>query len=290
MKTERGGERVVTVWCSVRENRNGEMGKESGKVKRKAGGEVTAEIDSGTNKKVKTGDKKERGVTESRKFVLNGFGEKINEVEPKRDARGNLIFKDFPKFRPSLTPKQVIQAGSFGGCYFHPRGGKPGIINPKKGVDINHKEFPVHWFEGLRQDQYAGRRYKTKEINKYGVKAGQPQAEWERMGWIHQQDPRGWFHWYCRFYLGRRSDDDNRQVSRWIGVCGAKGRWKQRIANMCAVKAIAKREKKKAGTEVGDGNGHDDESISPVIRQTLLHWAYILTERDVSDAMKKMYG
>ena len=60
---------------------------------------------------------------------------------------------------------------------------------------------------------------------------------------------------------------------------------------MCAVKAIAKMNKKKSGASISDeGNGFDDASISPVIRQTLLHWAYELTEKDVSDAMKKMYG
>lgn len=54
------------------------------------------------------------------------------------------------EFRPRLTPKQVIRAGTWGGCYFHPRGGKPGIKHPQ-GVKIDHKEFPKSWFEGLPQ-------------------------------------------------------------------------------------------------------------------------------------------
>ena len=39
------------------------------------------------------------------------------------------------------------------------------------------------------------------------------------------------FHWYCRFYLGRRTDDDGRQISRWKGVAGEKGRWKRSLVN-----------------------------------------------------------
>lgn len=78
--------------------------------------------------------------------------------------------------------------------YFNPKGGRPGIISPK-GVDITHEQFPADWFEGLRPEQYRGRKY-TIPINKYGVKAGQNQAQWEEKGWIKPElDPRGWFHW-----------------------------------------------------------------------------------------------
>ena len=126
-------------------------------------------------------------------------------------------------------------------------------------------------------------------MNKYGVKAGQDQAEWERKGWINPQDPRGWFQWYCRFYMGRRSDDDARQVSRWVGVAGAKGRWKTRLANLCSMKAISRKSSSK-GLKEDALLVYDDASISPVIRQTLQHWAYELTARDVEDAIKKMGG
>merc|ERR1712176_721208 len=70
--------------------------------------------------------------------VLNGHGEEIQEPCVRRDSRGGIVFDDFPSFRPNLTPKEVIAMGSFGGCYFHPRGGKPGILSPKKGVDVSH--------------------------------------------------------------------------------------------------------------------------------------------------------
>lgn len=187
---------------------------------------------------------------------------------PKRNARGQLVFADHPEFTPRLTPAQVIRAGSFGGCYFNPCGGRPGILNPK-GVDINHKEFPASWFAGLPESMYISRKYNI-PTNKHGVNAGQDQAAWERSGWIIPQDPRGWFHWYCRFYCGRRSDDDARQISRWSGVTGPKGRWKRTLMNKIVAANAA----------------WDDGTISPVIRQTLLHWAYEVTEQEVAEHAK----
>lgn len=64
--------------------------------------------------------------------------------------------------------------------------------------------------------------------------------------------------------MGRRTEDDERQISRWRGVAGEKGRWKNALANKC----------------IAAGKPFDDASVSPVIRQTLLHWGYELTERD----------
>lgn len=181
--------------------------------------------------------------------------------EGRRDAQGRLVFADRPDFRPNLTPKQVIQAGSFGGIYFNPVGGKPGILGGR--VDIDYKEFPTDWFEGLPTKAYRARVY-TVGRNKYGVKAGQDQAFWEEKGWIDPQDPRGWFHWYCRFYSGRRSKDDERQISRWKGVVGDKGRWVRALVNKI----------------VRSNKRWDDATVSPVIRQTLLHWAFELTEEE----------
>lgn len=75
---------------------------------------------------------------------------------------------------------------------------------------------------------------------------------------------RASFHRYCRFYGGRRTDDDERQIGRWRGVCGEKGRWKRALVNRILV----------------SGKPWDDASVSPVLRQTLLHWAYELTPED----------
>jgi hypothetical protein len=187
----------------------------------------------------------------------------------KRDSRDRLVFDDFPNFKPTLTPKQVIQAGSFGGIYFNPTGGRKSVKYPK-GVKISADEFPKDWFEGLDDKDYKGTRYDVKR-NKYGVKSGQNQQQWEEQGWIRDQDPRGWFQWYCRFFLGRRTEDDKRQISRWTGVAGEKGRWKTRLVNQVAQKNAA----------------FNDQTISPVIRQNLLHWAYELTERDFNAMIKK---
>ena len=105
---------------------------------------------------------------------------------------GRLIFVDAPQFRPTLTPADCIRRGIFGGCYFNPEGGKAGIFGRK--VDIDHAEFPPSWFEGVDPDLYRSRRYRLNN-NAYGVKSGFGQREWESKGWIHQQDPRGWFQW-----------------------------------------------------------------------------------------------
>ncbi|CAE7766740.1 unnamed protein product, partial [Symbiodinium pilosum] len=143
----------------------------------------------------------------------------------------------------------------FGGCYFNPRGGKPGIFG--REVDIDYSEFPASWFRRVPENFYISRRY-CAATNKYGVKSGQDQAAWESKGWIHQQDPRGWFQWYCRFYQGRRSSDDQRQVQRWKACAGFTGRWRNQLCSRIN----------------GSGRAFNDPSVAPVIRQTLLHWAY----------------
>jgi hypothetical protein len=186
----------------------------------------------------------------------------------RHKTKGTLVFADHPEFTPTLTPAQVIAAGTWGGCYFHPKGGKQGIKGP---CDITPKEFPHEWFDGLDVAHYACRRYDP-QTNFFGVKSGQDQAYWEEHGWIIPQDPRGWFQWYCRFFCGRRTEDDARQISRWTGVCGAKGRWKTNLLRKI-VNANAR---------------FDDARVSPVIRQTLLHWACEIREDEVLSMSKKM--
>jgi hypothetical protein len=187
----------------------------------------------------------------------------------RHPTKGFLVFEDRPDFNPNLTPAQVIAAGSWGGCYFHPRGGKPGIRGP---CAIDPKEFPEEWFDGLDESMYASRRYNI-PTNLYGVKAGQTQTYWEESGWIDPRDPRGWFQWYCRFFTGRRLDDgeDDRQISRWKGVCGNKGRWKANLIN-----------------KILNANASwDDARVSPVVRQTLLHWGCEVTEAEVMAFSRK---
>jgi len=180
--------------------------------------------------------------------------------EAPRNKDGQLVFKDWPDFKPNLCPKEVMQLGSFGGTYFRPI--QSSITGEKySGV---WKEFPSDWFENLdTKTQVAASTYENR-INKYKVKCGGSLQMWEESGWIIKQDPYGWFHWYCRFYLGRRTDDDSRQVKRWLNCTGPKGRWKNNLIAKC----------------VRSNLPYSDKSVSPVVRQTLQHWGYVLTEKD----------
>jgi hypothetical protein len=178
-----------------------------------------------------------------------------------KDPQGKLCFADVPDFRPSFSPAECIRKGIFGGCYFNPKGGKAGIFG--RDVAVDHAEFPAAWFDSLDPSLYMSRRYNV-PTNAYQVKSGFGQKEWESKGWIHAQDPRGWFQWYCRFFCGRRSADDARQIQRWCACASLKGRWRNQLCGA-----------------VSRGSGRwDDLTISPVIRQTLLHWAYELSEVD----------
>lgn len=135
-----------------------------------------------------------------------------------------------PRFKPELTPKEMLELGVFGGLYFSD---KP-------------KEFPEDWFTHAKLSP-DGKYHK--ELNYFGVKASQPLSVWLSKGWINPQDPRGWFQWYCRYYLGRRSPDDERQIKRWVAI----RRHVMQITNNCR---------------------EGDEQCRPRQRQAVLHWAY----------------
>src|SRR4249919_3305284 len=111
-------------------------------------------------------------------------------------VRSEPVGRNFaPEFRPELTPKEMLRLGVFGGKYM---------------TDCR-AEFPVSWFT---QATLSPAGYDARS-NYFGVKASQSLAQWRRSGWIHPQDPRGWFQWYCRYYSGRRTADDRRQIRRW---------------------------------------------------------------------------
>ena len=172
-------------------------------------------------------------------------------------------FKDYPEFKPNLSPHEILKMGAFGGTYFRPIYSS---VTKKhyKSEDVI-EEYPKSWFKGIDIEKMVISPKYDKKINKYGVKCGSDLEDWEKSGWMDKQDPYGWFQWYCRFYMGRRTDDDKRQIKRWLALTGPKGRFKNRLLNMI---------KKKDGK-------YDDESISPVIRQTLLHWGYQITPGDL---------
>ncbi|MGW8258201.1 MAG: hypothetical protein ACWGMZ_12000, partial [Thermoguttaceae bacterium] len=97
-----------------------------------------------------------------------------------------------PDFRPELTPKEMLHLGVFGGKYM---------------TDCT-AEFPVAWFKNAK---LCSERHDP-QLNFFGVNASQSLTVWREKGWIYHEDPRGWFQWYCRYYLGRRCQDDVRQI------------------------------------------------------------------------------
>ena len=160
-------------------------------------------------------------------------------------------FKDHPEFKPNLTPRQIFKMGSFGGTYFRPIYSSVTKKNHKniykkysdfKDIPESHLSKPY--------DEY------DKNINKYKVKVGSILKDWEKSGWISKQDPYGWVLWYLRFYHGRRTVDDERQIKRYNSLAGPNGRFRKRLISII---------KSKKGK-------YNDKNISPKIRQTLQHW------------------
>ncbi|XP_053397086.1 uncharacterized protein LOC123552860 isoform X1 [Mercenaria mercenaria] len=192
----------------------------------------------------------------------------FTEPLPKRNAKGQLVFPDHPELRPNMTPKEVLQAGSFGGTYFRP------IKSSVTGKSYTQvwKELPKDWLEGLNIGKQVSSSTYDEKVNTYGVKCGGSLEMWEESGWIHKQDPYGWFMWYCRFYQGRRTSDDERQIGRWLRCAGETGRWRNNLISKC----------------VRSGCAFDNPGVSPVVRQTLQHWGYKLNKEDFEAYQKKM--
>lgn len=141
------------------------------------------------------------------------------------------IGKNFHKnFQPELSPKEMLELGVFGGKYM---------------TDCRN-EFPESWFINARLSPDK----KNPKLNYFGVDASQDLSTWREKGWIHPGDPRGWFQWYCRYYMGRRLVmEDDRQIKRWRGI----------RRHLAAVKKNCLE---------GDFNCRRKQ------RQALLHWAY----------------
>ena len=187
---------------------------------------------------------------------------------PTRSHDNVFSFKSHPTFKPNVSPEEVLRAGSFGGTYFRTiASGVTGKVHAEA-----YLELPKEWLTGLNVSKViSSPRYDVK-VNKYKVKSGQDLREWESSDWIKQQDPFGFFQWYCRFFQGRRTDDDERQVARWCACAGEKGRWKANLAHKVAA----------------SGKDVDDPTVSPVVRQTLLHWGYRLTLDDLNEGKRKL--
>ena len=144
--------------------------------------------------------------------------------------RTEPIGKNFdPEFRPDLTPKEMLEMGVFGGKYM---------------TDCRD-EFPKAWFEKA----LLSPGFHDPKKNYFGINASQPLSVWKAKGWIYPEDPRGWFQWYCRYFMGRRCPDDARQIRRWKMM----SRHIAQVKKNCPEGVLDCRKKQ---------------------RQALLHWAY----------------
>ena len=155
-------------------------------------------------------------------------------------------------FGGNKTPTEVIKKGAFGRMYF----GDIYFAVTGKCYKKSYKEF--NQLKDIDQKFYCSDYYVS--FNKYGVKWG-TSTRWENKGWINEIDPYSWFQWYFRYWFGRRSEDDERQINRWKEIVS---RFKDKLVIMI----------KDAGSKF------DDYSISPKIRQILLHQGYELTDKD----------
>lgn len=187
----------------------------------------------------------------------------MSKKNPKKNSKGEIVFKDYSEFRPNLTPREIIKLGSFGGTYWRPIYSS---VTNKKYKD-QHKIYPKSWWKGIPENWLTSKwEDYDKKINKYGVKVGTTLEFWEEKNWIDKQNPYGWYQWYCDFYSGKRGDDDERQINRWVKTAGPKSRFRRALINMI---------NKKNST-------YNDFTISPKIRQTLQHWGYKLKARDLN--------
>ena len=152
--------------------------------------------------------------------MQRGYSYKLTEPEG-----GNFD----PDFTPELTPPEMLSLGVFGGKYM---------------TDCRD-EFPRSWFRTARLSPEKH----DATLNFFGVNASLPLSVWRKNGWIYHEDPRGWFQWYCRYYLGRRCLDDDRQIRRW-------------------------RQMTRHIAQVRQGCRKRDFDCRRRQRQALLHWAY----------------
>ncbi|KAL8693863.1 MAG: hypothetical protein Q9218_001372 [Villophora microphyllina] len=200
--------------------------------------------------------------------LRNGWARWTSAAQPPvRDDESTFHFESHPDFTPNKSPEEMLREGCFGGSYYRP------LYSKQLGITIadDYKELPSSWIAGLDvPHEVASPRYDS-DVNKFKVSCGQSIEEWEAAGWIdHKYDVRGWFQWYCRFFMGRRCDDDDRQVSRWKRCVGENGRWRRMLIKKYASMGI---------TEVfDDGEDESNQNVSPVMHQTCFHWALELRQ------------
>ncbi|KAF2864271.1 hypothetical protein K470DRAFT_208677 [Piedraia hortae CBS 480.64] len=190
----------------------------------------------------------------------------------RSESTAQFHFESHPEFTPNKSPKEILRQGSFGGSFFRPL--TPRSLGGKVTISDDWMELPTSWTVGLDVERYLTSSVYDPSVNRYGVACGQSIEEWEAAGWINAEfDVRGWFQWYCRFFMGRRCEDDERQVGRWARCVGPRGRWR---------KALFKKYVEKGVRVITDEEG-DGEDVSPVIHQTCLHWAFEPRQEDLDE-------
>ena len=164
-------------------------------------------------RRVKVSDKMQKGYS----YILTAKEGDLSDLKEKYG------------FEPELTPKEMLELGVFEGKY----------------LNDCRKEFPASWFAGAKTSDES-----DPSVNFYGVKSRKPLSHWREKGWIIGDDPRGWFQWYCRAYLGRRDEKvDAKQCARWRSFA----RHRAQVEKNCR---------------------KGDRECRPVQRQALLQWVY----------------
>lgn len=155
--------------------------------------------------------------------MQKGYSYSVEEAEGKNFAQD---------FKPHFSPEEMLKMGVFEGKY----------------CNDCRDELPGEWFVDAKvvgADDPA-----DPSLNHFRVKSRQSLNVWQEKGWIVGDDPRGWFQWYCRYYLGRRVKDvDEWQIKRWKAFARHAGQ----------IKANCRK---------------GDLDCRPKQRQALLQWSY----------------
>ena len=148
------------------------------------------------------------------------------------------IWNEFPQFKPELKPEEILKSGVFEG----------------KIVNDCFREFPREWFLSALEANKLSVLRPMRQFNYFGVIGMSLVDNWrdeDHDSVLDQVDPRGFFQWYCRFYLGRREPKvDRKQIMRWISF---EKKFKKSIEQSC-----------KKG----------DNRCKPRIKQSMISWGF----------------
>jgi hypothetical protein len=110
-----------------------------------------------------------------------------------------------PEFKPFSTPAEILALGAFGGKY----------------MNDCLLEFPAEWFWNAGLLGKLSPQGENIRLNYFQIDSRLPLSYWKKSGWVpggkqltgsrsvlsdaqRNPDIRGWFQWYCRYWMGRR--------------------------------------------------------------------------------------